>query len=61
MQFVRSGGLAERELTARERQDTDMIMQNIVQNKPIRTFVREAEAEANEPANAAQSAASAKL
>ena len=59
MQFVRSGGLAERELTARERQDTDMIMQNIVQNKPIRTFVRAAEA--NEPANAAQSAASAKL
>ena len=60
-QFVRSGGLAERELTARERQDTDMTMQNIVLNKPIKTFLRaeEEQPQQKEPAEAA--GASAKL
>jgi ectoine hydroxylase-related dioxygenase (phytanoyl-CoA dioxygenase family) len=36
-EFV-SSGLADAALTPRERQDADMLMQNIVQGKPIQTF-----------------------
>ena len=36
-EFVRSGR-ADAALTPRERQDAEMLMQNIVQGKPIQTF-----------------------